>query len=95
MLCGSISTFPNIVIPVPVKADMLSKTPSIIGIPVEKVKTSPPIKLAQSHAKDDIIIPCFKRMFFLAVFLKYSLKKYPKTIEIIAGTTKLTMSNSK
>ena len=83
------------VIPVPVNAEMLSKTPSTIGMFVDNVKTIPPIILAHNHAKDEIIIPCLSRIFLGVEFSKYFLKATPKAIEIAAGITKLMTSNSK
>ena len=85
----------NIVIPVPVRADMLSKTPSMIGMLVANVKTKPPIRLAHSHAKADIIIPCLKRIFLSIFSSKYFSPKMPNNIEINPGITKLRISNSK
>ena len=52
------------VIPVPVKADMLSKTASIIGMFVASINTIPPIILAHNHANEDNIIPCLSLIFF-------------------------------
>ena len=83
------------VIPVPVKADMLSKTPSMIGMWVDNVKTKPPIRHAHSHANADMIIPCLKRIFLLTFSSKYFKAKTPNSIEINPGMTKLRMSNSK
>ena len=95
MLCGRISTSINMVIPVPVKADMLSKTPSRTGMWVANVKTNPPIRLAHSHANADIIIPCLKRIFLLTFSSKNLKQKKPRSIEIKPGRIKLTISNSK
>ena len=95
ILCGSISTLPNMVIPVPVNADILSKIPSINGIGVAIVKTSPPITPAHNHANEEMIIPCLRRIFFFATSSKNFIQNNPLKTEIAAGRTKLTISNSK
>ena len=63
MLWGNISKSLNRVNPVPVRADMLSKIASIIGILVASAKTSPPIIAAHTHPNAEMIIPCLSRTF--------------------------------
>ena len=81
--------------PVPVNADILSKIASIIGMFVANIKMSPPIILAHTQAKVEIIIPCLRRTALFTRVSKIVLKSTPKPIEMHAGITKLTISNSK
>ena len=66
-----------------------------MGMFVASVITSPPIIPAHSHAKDEIIIPCFSLILLELYESKYFTNKKPNMIEIALGTMKLTTLNSK
>lgn len=83
------------VIPVPVNADILSKTESIIGVCVASIITIPPIIAAHNHPSAEIIIPCLRRTFLVEYSLRYLLKNSPKQIDIAAGIAKQAILNSK
>ena len=61
---GKISTFTKKVIPLPVHADIFSKSASTKGIFNEMAMIVAPISEAHNHAKDDISIPCFSLSFW-------------------------------
>ena len=78
MLYGNISTSGYIVIPLPVNADMLSKMPSIMFMPVTKWNIKPPIMDAYIQITADVIIPCF-RPIFLCLYLSNDLQQIKPT----------------
>ena len=83
---GKISTFTKKVIPLPVHADMFSKSASTKWISNERAMIEAPINEAHSHAKDDISIPCFS--LSLLYFFNFFVKAVPKTNEIKQGIKK-------
>ena len=90
---GRTSTFTKNVIPLPVHADMFSKRASTKCMCRQAIIITAPIRVAHSHAKDDMNIPCFSLRF--AYFLKILCNATPNAMEHNAGAIRGNMySNS-
>ena len=88
MLWGNISTLSNIVIPVPVNAEVLSKIPFKKSVPVASEITTPPTIPAHIQAIDEIIIPCFSFILLLEYLSRVFIHMYPKITEKTPGIIK-------
>ena len=74
---------------------MLSKTPLIKLKSLTISMISPPMKLAQSHARAEIIIPCLRRIFLMEYLSNTLIQRAPAPIDKKLGIKNPIKLNSK